>query len=243
MKLKYLICNLKANKTYEEMLLYKEKLKEINFTKINFIFAPSSIYLPLFKDSNLNLCIQDIALNEKLNLTGDISLHQLKSLEVKYAIIGHFERRKYYFETEREQLKKIKDALEQDIKVIYCIGETLEEKERRVEYQVLEKQIARIFNNLENNELKNIIIAYEPEYLIGNNNSYNLNKIEEMINFIKRLIKDYYQINLPVVFGGSINRENIDDLLSLNILDGFIICRSILNPENIIKIAQKMTTK
>ena len=243
MKLKYLICNLKANKTYEEMLLYKEKLKEINFTKINFIFAPSSIYLPLFKDSNLNLCIQDIALNEKLNLTGDISLHQLKSLEVKYAIIGHFERRKYYFETEREQLKKIKDALEQDIKVIYCIGETLEEKERRVEYQLLEKQIARIFNNLENNELKNIIIAYEPEYLIGNNNSYNLNKIEEMINFIKRLIKDYYQINLPVVFGGSINRENIDDLLSLNILDGFIICRSILNPENIIKIAQKMTTK
>ena len=243
MKLKYLICNLKANKTYEEMLLYKEKLKEINFTKINFIFAPSSIYLPLFKDINLNLCIQDIALNEKLNLTGDISLHQLKSLEVKYAIIGHFERRKYYFETEREQLKKIKDALEQDIKVIYCIGETLEEKERRVEYQVLEKQIARIFNNLENNELKNIIIAYEPDYLIGNNNSYNLNKIEEMINFIKRLIKDYYQINLPVVFGGSINRENIDDLLSLNILDGFIICRSILNPENIIKIAQKMTTK
>lgn len=243
MKLKYLICNLKANKTYEEMLLYKEKLKEINFTKINFIFAPSSIYLPLFKDSNLNLCIQDIALNEKLNLTGDISLHQLKSLEVKYAIIGHFERRKYYFETEREQLKKIKDALEQDIKVIYCIGETLEEKERRVEYQVLEKQIARIFNNLENNELKNIIIAYEPEYLIGNNNSYNLNKIEEMINFIKHLIKDYYQINLPVVFGGSINKENIDDLLSLNILDGFIICRSILNPENIIKIAQKMTTK
>ena len=87
------------------------------------------------------------------------------------------------------------------------------------------------------------VFNIEPEYLIGNNNSYNLNKIEEMINFIKRLIKDYYQINLPVVFGGSINRENIDDLLSLNILDGFIICRSILNPENIIKIAQKMTTK
>lgn len=225
------------------MLLYKEKLKEMDFTRINFIFAPSSIYLSLFKGSNINLCIQDIALNEKLNLTGDISIHQLKSLDVKYAIIGHFERRKYYLETEREILEKIKDALEQDIKVIYCIGETKEEKERRVEYQVLERQIARILCKLSNDELKNIIVAYEPGYLIGNNSSHNPNKIGEITSFIKRLISDYYHINIPVVFGGSINKENIDYLLNLNILDGFIICSSILNPENIVKITQKMTTK
>ena len=241
--MKYLICNLKANKTYEEMLDYKEELIKTNLNSLNFIFAPSSIYLPLFKGSSINLCIQDIALNEKLNLTGDISIHQLKSLDVKYAIIGHYERRKYYKETEYEILKKIKDALEQEIKVIYCIGESKEEKNRRVEYQVLERQIARIFNKLSNKELKNIIIAYEPGYLIGNNNTHNLAKIKEMIQFIKHLTLDYYQINVPVVFGGSINKENIDYLLNLNILDGFIICSSILNPENITKIIQKMTTQ
>ena len=80
------------------MLIYKDRLLNIKNSSINLIFAPSSIYLPLFKDSNINLCIQDIALNEKLNLTGDISIQQLKSLDVKYAIIGHFERRKYYKE-------------------------------------------------------------------------------------------------------------------------------------------------
>ena len=92
-------------------------------------------------------------------------------------------------------------------------------------------------------KLKNIIIAYEPGYLIGNNSTYNLAKIKEMIQFIKHLTLDYYQINVPVVFGGSINKENIDYLLNLNILDGFIICSSILNPENITKIIQKMTTQ
>lgn len=225
------------------MLEYKDALTNINHEKINLILAPSSIYLPLFKDSHINLCVQDIDSNEKLNLTGDISIHQLKSLDVKYAIIGHYERRKYYKESEINLLSKIKDALENDIKVIYCVGESLEEVSRRVEYQVLERQIARIFNKLNNEELKNIIIAYEPSYLIGNVTTHNLLKIRSMILFIKKLVKDYYGLELPVVFGGSIKPENVDDLLNLKLIDGFIICSSILNPENISKIAQKMTTR
>ena len=166
MKLKYLICNLKANKTYAEMLEYKDALNKINTENINLILAPTTTYLPLFKDSKVLLIVQDIALNENLNLTGDISIFQLKSLDVKYAIIGHFERRKYYKESEFEILAKIKDALENGLKVIYCIGESSEERERRVEYQVLERQIARVLNKLSNEEIKNIIIAYEPTYLI-----------------------------------------------------------------------------
>ena len=77
------------------MLEYKDALNKINTENINLILAPTSIYLPLFKDSKVLLSVQDIALNENLNLTGDISIFQLKSLYVKYAIIGHFERRKY----------------------------------------------------------------------------------------------------------------------------------------------------
>ena len=240
--MKYLICNLKANKTYEEMLEYKNALENINQKNIEFILAPSSIYLALFKNSDIKLCIQDIALNEKLNLTGDISIQQLKSLDVKYAIIGHFERRKFYKESEYEILEKIKDALENNIQVIYCIGESAEERERKVEYQVLERQIARIFNKLNNTDLKNIIIAYEPTYLIGKNTPYDILKIRSMIIFIKKLIKDYYGINIDVVFGGSVNNDNIDYLLSLNDLDGFIICSAILNPKNITQLIEKIAT-
>lgn len=242
MKLKYLICNLKANKTYAEMLEYKDALNKINTENINLILAPTSIYLPLFKDSKVLLSVQDIALNENLNLTGDISIHQLKSLDVKYAIIGHFERRKYYKESEFEILAKIKDALENGLKVIYCIGESSEERERRVEYQVLERQIARVLNKLSNEEIKNIIIAYEPTDLIGNNSTYNLLKIRSMIIFIKKLIKDYYGVNLDVVFGGSVCPENLNDLIKLKELDGFIVCTGVLKPENLDEITRKMAT-
>ena len=240
--MKYLICNLKANKTYAEMLEYKDALNKINTENINLILAPTSIYLPLFKDSKVLLSVQDIALNENLNLTGDISIHQLKSLDVKYAIIGHFERRKYYKESEFEILAKIKDALENGLKVIYCIGESSEERERRVEYQVLERQIARVLNKLSNEEIKNIIIAYEPTDLIGNNSTYNLLKIRSMIIFIKKLIKDYYGVNLDVVFGGSVCPENLNDLIKLKELDGFIVCTGVLKPENLDEITRKMAT-
>lgn len=243
MKLKYLICNLKANKTYEEMLNYKSILNSTKFNNINFVFAPSIIYLPLFKDSNIDLCVQDITLNENLNLTGDISIKQLKSLDVKYAIIGHYERRKYYKENEYEILEKIKDCLNSNLRVIYCIGETKEENERKVEYQVLERQIARIFNKLTNDELENIIIAYEPTYLIGKDNAYDILKIRSMILFIKKLVKDYYGIDIKVIFGGHVTNNNLKNLLEINIIDGFIICSSILNPNNISKIINEITTK
>lgn len=241
MKLKYLICNLKAHKTYDEMLLYKKSLSEINKKKIELILAPSAIYLSLFKHENINLASQDISLNNPLKLTGDINIEGLKSLNVKYAIIGHVERRIYYHETERDILNKIKTCLENNIKVIYCIGESLEELKRKVEYQVLEKEIARILNYIPNEQLKNIIIAYEPSYLIGGTGIYNIKKIEEIIHFIKNLILDYYGIKIDVIFGGNINPNNIDDFKKIDMLDGFIIGNSSLNSSNIAKIIDQIT--
>ena len=239
--MKYLICNLKAHKTYYEMEMYKDILRTLEFKNIEFILAPSSIYLSLFKNEELNLCTQDISLNNGLNLTGDICIEGLKSLNVKYTIIGHHERRKYYNENEREINIKIKTALENSIKVIYCIGETKEELGRKVEYQVLERQIARIFNNIPKEEFKNIIIAYEPTYLIGCNECYDINKIEDNINFIKNLIHNYYQRKIKVIYGGNINLNNIDDFNKITNLDGYIIGNSSLNPANIKKIIEKMT--
>lgn len=240
--MKYLICNLKAHKTYEEILTYKEDLKELDFKNINFILAPSNIYLPLFKDENITLCTQDISLNNNLLLTADTSIQALKSLNVKYALIGHYERRKYYAETHHIIIAKIKEALANQLKIIYCIGESFEELSRHVEYLVLERQIANILNAIPSDEYKNIIIAYEPSYLIEKSSSYNLDKIATTITFIKELIKDYYQEEIKVVFGGNIKPANINELLTIKDLDGFIICSSILNFENlknIVKIIQE----
>ena len=236
-----MICNLKAHKSYDEILKYREDLKNINSQNLELIIAPSDIYLPLFKDVNLSLCAQNLSLYADLNLTGDTSITALSSLNVKYIIIGHYERQKYYHESEQELIKKIKLALKNNFKVIYCIGETIEELNRKVEYQVIEKALARIFNNLDPLDFKNIIIAYEPTYLIGTDNPYNINKIKDTINFIKNLMLSYYHYTPDVVYGGNIKIANIKDFLTIKNLDGFIIGSSILNPQNIEKFIEFMT--
>lgn len=106
MKLKYLICNLKAHKTYYEMCLYKDTIRNINNNNIKLVLAPSTPYLALFKNEDITLCSQDINLNNDLFLTGDTSIETLKSLDVKYTIIGHYERRKYYNENHNILIKK-----------------------------------------------------------------------------------------------------------------------------------------
>ncbi len=223
------------------MLDYKEALKNLNYSQVEFILAPSNIYLSLFKNTNFKLCTQDITLNEDLNLTGDITIKQLKSLNVSYTIIGHYERRKFYHETTYDILTKIKLALHNNLKVIYCIGETKEELERHVEYQVLEKELARVLNNIPTSSFKNLIIAYEPSYLIGTNDTCNIVKIKETINFIKKLIFDYYEEDIPVVYGGNININNIKAFTTISTLDGYIIGSSSLNPTNIGIILDNLT--
>jgi len=240
MKLKYLICNLKAHKTYNEMITYKNVLNNINIQNINFILAPSLIYLPLFKDTNINLCSQNLSLYDNLSLTGDITIASLKSLNVTYALIGHYEQRKYYKETEANILTKIKLALENNLKVIYCIGESLEQALRHVDYQVLEHQIACILNNIPENDFKNIIIAYEPTYMIGNNDNYDFKKIETNINFIKNIINSYYQGIIKVIYGGNINISNIDEFNHIKNLDGYIISSCALDARNIAKLINKI---
>lgn len=223
------------------MLLYKDYLDHLNFNNLNFILAPSNIYLPMFKDSNINLCTQDISSNNFSNVTSNITIKQLKSLDVKYTIIGHYERQKYYHETMSEIINKVKNALEQDLKVIICLGETKEELARKVEYQTLSRYISQIFNNINPQYLSNIILAYEPTYLIGTNTPYNINKIKDTIKFLKDLIYAYYGHQITIVFGGNITPENIKEFDDISELNGFIISSSGLNPANLELIIEKMT--
>ncbi len=217
------------------MLPYIKEISKFNSDN-NLIIAPSNIYLPLFQNTNITLGTQNIDLNEDQALTGDTTIAQLKSLNVKYAIIGHYERQKYYHETEHDIIIKIKKALKNNLKVIYCIGETYEEMQRKVDYQVLERAIARVLNNIPEDEFKNIIIAYEPTYMIGGEIPLDFNKISNNIYFIKNLINNYYHKNIKVVYGGNINSDNIKKFSKISNLDGFIIGSASLNPETIKEI-------
>ena len=117
-------------------------------------------------------------------------------------------------------INKINNAMENGIKVIYCIGESLSDKENGNTYMTLEKQISEVLNNV---ELKGIMIAYEPVWAIGSGIIPTTKEIKENIGFIKDIIEEKYDIKLKVLYGGSVNSDNISELNTIKNVDGFLV--------------------
>lgn len=234
--MKYLVCNFKNKLQKEDIIKYNDSIKELAF-KTKLILCPTSIYLPLFDGDNYSLGIQDISSFMDKTLTGEVDAYQAKSLGVKYAIIGHSERRIYKHEINIDFINKINNALENDISIIYCVGETKEEKENGKTYEILEKQISEVLNNV---EIKNIMIAYEPVWAIGTGTIPSNNDIKEVIEFLKDIIYEKYEVNLDILYGGSVSKENIDELIKIKGLSGFLVGKSSLDIDSVLSILASM---
>ncbi len=229
--MKYLMCNLKSNKTLKEILIYKKKLESINHSNKEFILFPSSIYLGLFYDTNYKIGSQIISEHESGSYTGEILANQLASLRVSYVLINHCEIR----ETLNSCLLKIKNATKNQIKVVYCIGK----ETNGYEIEKLKGQIKSIFDQLIRTEMENIIIAYEPCWAINKEDVINASALKNIIKKLKQYINCEYDIKVDFVYGGSINIENFDKLVKIDNLDGYLLGNCANKPENILKIAVK----
>lgn len=218
--MKYLVCNFKNKLNKEDIIKYSNKLNELGFKNIELVICPSNIYLSYFDGNNYSLGAQDISSFIDKTITGEITGEQLKSMGVNYVIVGHSERRIYKNELNIDFINKINNAVENDIKIIYCIGESLKEKEEGNTYIVLEKEISEVLNNV---ELKNIIIAYEPVWAIGSGKVPTNEEIKENIEFINKIIKEKYDTKLKVLYGGSVNKDNIKELNKTKNVDGFLV--------------------
>ena len=155
----------------------------------------------------------------------------LKNVGAKYIIIGHSENRQSG-ETNKLINLKIKSALKSGLKVIFCIGETLKEKRKKNTKQVLNKQISLGLNKVKNKN--KVIIAYEPIWSIGSGLIPKSNDLFDTINFIKTKIR-----NSKVLYGGSVNPKNINELKSINNIDGFLIGGASQDPKKFIDIIKK----
>ncbi len=211
--MKYWIFNLKSKLTFSEIKTYEQ---QIDILKNKIIIAPSFLYLNYFINHNYTICAQDVSKYPSGNYTGEVNATQLASLNVSYVIIGHYERRKYFHESLEEIILKIKQALKANLKVILCIGSS----KQNIEHVIT--QIDIIFKNFNNLELSNIILAYEPYDYIGNNLIIDHEQINEIIKTIKFYIKQKYQIDLDILYGGSVNLKNLDNLKNMPV-DGFLI--------------------
>lgn len=154
--MKLLICNLKENKTLPEILQYKKAIENCSIMNLELVLCPSYPYLPIMHSKKYKIGSQDVSEFPKGNYTGEVSAECLKSLDVKYCIIGHHERELYFLENEEKNKKEDSNALEQNLKIVLPIGETL------IEYQ-LGKTIETITQKLET-LLKDISFEKEKHY-------------------------------------------------------------------------------
>lgn len=234
--MKYLVCNFKNKLLKNEIIEYNNSLQEIDGNH-KLIIMPPFPFISLFTKNRYNLGAQDISSFIDKTITGEVTGEQIKSLGCNYVLVGHSERRIYKNEINIDFINKINNALENDLNVIYCIGETLQDKENGDTFIVLEKQVSEVLNNV---ELKNIIIAYEPIWAIGTGKTPSKEDIIETIDFIKDMIYEKYETKLEVLYGGSVSEKNIAELLKINALDGFLVGGASLDIDSVKKMLQEM---
>ena len=203
--------------------------------KIKIIYCPPNTLIDLMTKKFLKTRIEVGAQNchQSLSyapLTGSINPSMLKSVGAKYVIIGHSENRQAG-ETDKLINLKVKTAIKSGLKVIFCIGETLSHKRKKITNRILLSQIKL---GLDKVQKKNIIIAYEPVWSIGTGIIPKSDELLKTIDFIKDKVK-----NNKVLYGGSVNPKNIRDLKSIRNIDGFLIGGASQEPKKFIDIIKK----
>ncbi len=235
MENKIVVANMKMNLEIKDISSYLKKIEEIEDE--NFIVCPSNIYIPYFLKKKYKVGSQNCHFEKGGAFTGEVSPKQLKSLGVEYVIIGHSERRNIFKEDDILIKKKVVSALEENLKVIFCIGETLEEREMGRTLQVIKRQMLNVLPNLQ----KNIIVAYEPVWSIGTGKIPTNEEIEEVISYIKKVLREL-ELESKVLYGGSVSRENISELQKTENVDGFLIGGASIDAEHIIDILNIIKT-
>lgn len=218
--MKLVVGNFKMNLTLDEVNDYIEYFKDKKYP--NVIYAPSNVYLLKFVSCGLPVASQDVSFASNGAYTGDISATQLKSLEVKYSIIGHSERRQYYDDSKYVNLK-LKQLLDNNIAPILCIGETKEERDKNEVFSVLSSEIDESFKKMDTNSLNSVIIAYEPIWSIGTGVIPTNKEINDTITYIKDYLNKKYGLNNKVLYGGSVNNKNINTLEEIKVIDGYLV--------------------
>lgn len=170
---------------------------------------------------------ENCADREKGAYTGEVSAEMVKSTGAQYVILGHSERRQYYKETPEILKEKVLLALKNGLKVIFCIGETLEERESNKQNEVVKAELEGSVFNLSADEFKNIIIAYEPIWAIGTGKTATAEQAEEIHAFIRSIVAEKYGNEVAqdttILYGGSCKASNAPELFAKENIDGGLI--------------------
>lgn len=215
---KIIVCNQKMYLTHDEALELNNGLQNIDVKNIELILCPSYLNFDVFKDYTLGA--QNGFYENKGAYTGEVSMYDLSLRGIKYVLIGHSERRKY--DTLEEINLKVKSALVNSITPILCIGETKEEKEMMKTASVLKKQISTALNGVSLEDYQQILIAYEPRYLIGSKKAMKKEEIIDTCKYLESVLKELGIVNYKLLYGGAVNPSCFNEINN-DYIDGFLL--------------------
>ena len=221
------------NMTKDEIWAFSKEYRNANLEhKLNVtriicpVFPLLSFARDNFRGEGIAIGAQDVSEHEKGAYTGEVSASILKTVDVKYCVIGHSERRQYHQETDEIIKQKWLRLRAEGLSPIICVGETLTERESGSTFDVIKKQITTIFSTTEYKNSEDMMIAYEPVWAIGTGKTATPEMAQEVHKFIRKILTEIYgdnAHNIPILYGGSVKPSNIKDLLTEPDINGALI--------------------
>ena len=204
----------------------------INTDEVDVVICPNFVSLDrvsnVIDDTKIILGAQNVHFEDKGAYTGETSVDMLISVNVKYVIVGHSERRQLFNETDEIVNKKVIKLLEKDLNPIICVGETLDERNNKKMYEVVETQITNALKDVTDMQMKrNVGIAYEPIWAIGTGVTATSEQAEDMCKFIRNVIAKLYNEvvadKVRIQYGGSVKPSNAAEILNMENIDGALV--------------------
>ncbi len=224
--------NWKMNKTRPEAKALIEELKPVAAKAtcdvvICVPFTNLETALDATKGTNIKVGAQNCHFEKSGAFTGEISADMLAEMGVEYVVIGHSERRQYFGETDVTVNKRLTAALAAGLKVILCVGELLEQREEGITEEIVGMQTKVALKGVSDEDLKNVIIAYEPVWAIGTGKTATAEQANEVCKYIRSVVADLYSmadaVELVIQYGGSMNAKNAEELINQPDVDGGLI--------------------
>lgn len=250
MRSKIIAANWKMHKNLDESLALVSEvrgmLRDEFYGNTEVVIVPPFTSLSsvkrLLEGTELLMGAQNCHQEENGAYTGEISAGMVKSTGCAYVLVGHSERRQMFNETNELLAKKVKGAIRHELKVIYCCGETLQEREDSSYMKIIEAQISEGLFHLDRKEFSNVVVAYEPIWAIGTGKTATPEMANDMHMFIRKVIANFYSEeiaqNTSILYGGSVKPDNASSLFKCSDIDGGLIGGASLKARDFIEIVK-----
>ncbi len=211
---------------------------------VEVMIAPTFLSLPLvaasLEGTGIKIGAQNLYFEKQGAFTGEVSAAMIKAAGAQYVIIGHSERRLYFEETDASVCRKIKSAIEVGLRPILCIGESETQRDEEKTFSVLDKQVSDGLKGFGQDELAQLVLAYEPVWAIGTGKTASVDQVGQVHQYLRSLLEKLFSSNLAhttrILYGGSVKPENAKDLMCIEDVDGALVGGASLDANNFINI-------